>query len=151
MSHEEDRQQATPTQPRSPARIDGRTLRRLMRGAYGHGGRDCGPPTRSPSGEWMERIAFDLPEAMLDALVERAGGENGARISEVIRAALASAGIGDPSHVPGICDGTHSDDAERAATEAEWDALRARVRADVDVERKAGKRRTGPAVPLYEV
>lgn len=98
----------------SPRRVfDLRAAERAMAGSRRVARADCGPPTRQPSGEWMQRIAFDLPEAMLDALKERAGGDR-ARMGEVIRAALAAAGVGDASHVAGICDGTWSDDQERA-------------------------------------
>ena len=57
----------------------------------------------------MFRIAFDLPEAMRDALRERARDDQ-AKMGELIRDALVAAGVGEPGHVHGICDGTHSDD-----------------------------------------
>lgn len=111
--------------PSAPYEFDKRALRRAKAGSRTSRRADCGPPTRLPSGEWMLRVAFDLPEAMLDALEERAGGDH-ARMGEVIRAALVEAGIGDPRHVAGICDGSYSDDEMRAKADEDrrrFDAL----------------------------
>lgn len=104
-----------------------RALRRASAGARDFGRPYCGPPTRLPSGEWMVRIAFDLPEAMLDALEKRAGSLDDAQVGEVIRATLAAAGIGDASHVTGICDGTHSDDEDYARVQENMRTFRARL------------------------
>lgn len=71
-------------------------------------------PTRSPNGEWMERIAFDLPGAMHLALEARAATMQ-LSMGHIIRAALVAAGIGEPEDVVGICDGSHSD--SRAAAD----------------------------------
>ena len=150
MNQTEAPQPIAPAAHHPPAILDRETVRRLKRGHSDYGSKDCGPPTRSPSGEWMERIAFDLPEAMHEALVGRAGGDDGARIGEVIRAALAAVGIGDPSHVPGICDGSYSDDAERAAAEAERAEWHARLRDNLIADRAAVKRRRRPAEPAIE-
>lgn len=51
-----------------PLKVNTRLLRRMMAGSTSAVTVDCGPSARSPSGEWMQRVAFDLPEAMLDAL-----------------------------------------------------------------------------------
>ncbi len=72
-------------------------------GADGH----RGPATRLPSGEWMQRIALDLPHDMRLALELRAE-QGGVSEDQIIRGALAAAGIGDAGHVIGIRDGTCS-------------------------------------------
>ena len=105
--------------PRAPIshRIDRRALERNLAGTRLMRRVDGGPPTRLPSGEWMHRIALDLPEAMLDALKERAG--EGTPLGQVIRSALVRDGIGGAAHVLGICDGTYADDGEQTEVEAE--------------------------------
>ena len=90
-------------------RIDAKALSRAHAGSRGACVQGGGPPSRLASGEWMFRAAFDLPEAMLDALTERAGGDR-AEMGELVRAALVNIGIGDTGHIEGICDGTYSDD-----------------------------------------
>lgn len=67
------------------------------------------PPTRLPSGEWMQKTVFDLPEAMVIQLEELAERE-GIPADELVRAALVAAGVGDASHVVGIQDGSSADD-----------------------------------------
>lgn len=101
----------------APHRFDRRAFERSFAGTRLARRVDGGPPTRSPSGEWMQRIALDLPEAMLDALEKRA--VEAISLSEVVRAALAKDGIGDVSHVAGICDGSYADDEEKRETAAE--------------------------------
>lgn len=97
--------------------VDTRVLERAFAGSRAACHVGGGQPSRLPSGEWMFRISFDLPEAMRDALEDRAGGDQ-ARMGEIIRAALVAAGVGEPGHVPGICDGTYSDDKRDAEREA---------------------------------
>lgn len=104
--------------PSTPHRIDKRAFQRSLAGTRLVRQVDGGPPTRSTSGEWMQRIALDLPEAMLDLLTESAGGDQ-TLMGELIRAGLARTGIGDASHVFGIRDGTYADDEDHRATEAE--------------------------------
>lgn len=98
-----------PTSPEA-RREEELALRRAFAGTSADWSRG-GPPTRLPSGEWMQRICLDLPEAMRTALEEHAGSGQD-RIGEIIRAALVAAGIGEASHVAGICDGTYADDGE---------------------------------------
>jgi uncharacterized protein (DUF3820 family) len=91
-------------------RMDIPGYRRAIAGTKRARRADGGVPTRLPSGEWMLREAIDLPEAMLNALEERAGGDK-ARMGELVRAALVAAGIGAHDHVAGIRDGSHADDS----------------------------------------
>lgn len=88
--------------------------------------RGGGPPTRTINGEWMWRTTHDLPEAMqlrLEALAE----ERGVTEDQIVREALVAFGIGDASQVEGVQDGTHSDDAHRAALRAERRDMLARM------------------------
>lgn len=97
--------------------VDWRAIERMRAGSRDACRVDGGRPSRLPSGEWMFRTSFDLPEAMLDALSARAGDDY-ARMGELIRAALVAAGVGEPGHVQGICDGTFSDDEREREREA---------------------------------
>ncbi|WP_141243984.1 hypothetical protein [Sphingomonas lenta] len=83
-------------------------MRRRLAGRRGdrpHGG----APTRTKSGEWMWRTTLDLPEAMQLEL-EALAAAQGVPEDQIVREALVAFGIGDLSHVPGVCDGTYSDD-----------------------------------------
>lgn len=71
-----------------------------------------GAPTRTTAGEWMVRIAVDLPYAMLASLEAMAGSED---IGELIRAALVRAGHGNEADVPGIRSDRYATHAERRA------------------------------------
>lgn len=125
--------EVTSKTPRSPRRpVDMRALRRATAGSRSFLRVDGGPPTRLASGEWMQRIAIDLPEAMRDAILERAEGDD-AKVGEVIRAALVAAGIGDPSHVAGIRDGTHSDDDLQTEVDASIRDIHAQARSRLNI------------------
>jgi hypothetical protein len=97
------------TEKASLRKVDVRAIMRMWAGSRGSRQVEGGLPTRLPSGEWMFRTSFDLPETMLDVLKERAGGDY-ARMGELIRAALVAAGVGGRDQIQGICDGTYSDD-----------------------------------------
>ena len=115
-----DHQDPQPQEQASSASLptpDKRAHRRRMAGTSMVRTVDGGAPSRTSTGDWMQRIALDLPEAMLDTLNERAEKDE-ISTGEVVRAALVAAGMGDPSHVTGICDGTYADDADRAEAEA---------------------------------
>lgn len=133
---------AIPDKAKSPWNKHHQTYRSLRRSEAGRyrSSYSGGAPTRSPDGEWMVRTEVDMPDDMLAAIEERVGGMGTGQISQLIREALVAYGVGDPSHVPGICDGTHSDDAEREeaalASRAFSDRLWANVEAEQSRKRK---------------
>lgn len=124
------------SRPSAPHRIDKRAFQRSLAGTRLVRQVDGGSPTRSNSGEWMQRIALDLPEVMLDLLTERAGGDQTV-IGELIRAGLVRAGIGDASHVCGIRDGDYADDEEHRSAQAEL------ARFDEDLQARLSAREGG--------
>lgn len=122
--------------PSAPHRIDARAFQRSLAGTRLVRQVDGGPPTRLASGEWMQRIALDLPEGMLDLLTARAGGDQ-TLMGELIRAGLVRTGIGQASHVRGIRDGTYADDEEHRNAEAEL------ARFDEDLQARLSAREGG--------
>lgn len=87
-------------------------IRRSIAGTRGlqvSGGR----ATRTTTGDWMWRTTLDLPEAMQLEL-ERLSTAQGITKDQIVREALVAFGIGDASHIAGICDGTHSNDRPRS-------------------------------------
>lgn len=83
-----------------------------------------GDPTRTTKGEWMWRTTLDLPEAMQLEL-ETLATAQGVTEDQIVREALVAFGIGNLSHVAGICDGSHSDDDLRRGSDAEAGVLSA--------------------------
>lgn len=103
------------------------TSRRRLAGSRGYQP-SGGYPTRTTDGEWMWRITLDLPEAMQLELKALATAQ-GVTADQVVREALVAFGIGNASHVAGICNGSHSDDEERREVDAEMAKFRAAAKA----------------------
>lgn len=103
----------TPASPHTPlpyASVDPETdMRRVFAGMPMEtaGG---GKPTRTMSGEWMVRIALDLPYAMLASLEATAGSDD---IGNLIRIALVAAGHGDRDDAIGVRSDRYATDHER--------------------------------------
>lgn len=120
MTDKLDRLEDVSTLIPKPAEEQRLAARRSIAGVRGlqAGG---GNATRATDGEWMWRTALDLPEAMQLELEAHATTQ-GVTKDQVVREALVAFGIGDASHIAGICDGTHSDDDPQAElnTKSAW-------------------------------